>query len=54
MGVTSAEPVAHSPGLDAVQSLLIPGERLEFSAIQHRACSRSPTGASWSAPLPAD
>ena len=36
MGVTSAEPVAHSPGLDAVQSLLIPGERLEFYAIQHR------------------
>jgi hypothetical protein len=36
MGATSAEPVAHSPGLDAVQSLLIPGERLEFSAIQHR------------------
>jgi hypothetical protein len=36
MGVTSAEPVAHSPGLDAVQSLLIPGERLECHAIQHR------------------
>jgi len=36
MGATSAEPVAHSPCLDAVQSLLIPGERLEFSAIQHR------------------
>ena len=36
MGVTSAEPVPHSPGLDAVQSLLIPGERLETYAIQHR------------------
>jgi hypothetical protein len=36
MGATSAEPVAHLPGLDAVQSLLIPGERLECHAIQHR------------------
>jgi hypothetical protein len=36
MGATSAEPVPHSPGLDALQSLLIPGERLECSAIQHR------------------
>ena len=36
MGARSAEPVAHSPGLDAVQSLLIPGERLECYAIQHR------------------
>jgi hypothetical protein len=36
MGATSAEPVAHSPGLDAVESLLIPGERLECHAIQHR------------------
>jgi hypothetical protein len=36
MGATSAEPVAHSPALDAVQSLLIPGERLECYAIQHR------------------
>lgn len=36
MGATSAEPVAHSPGLEAVQSLLIPGERLECHAIQHR------------------
>ena len=36
MGATSAEPVAHSPALEAVQSLLIPGERLECSAIQHR------------------
>ena len=36
MGATSAEPVTHSPGLDAVQSLLISGERLECHAIQHR------------------
>jgi hypothetical protein len=36
MGATSAEPVAHAPGLDALQSLLIPGERLECHAIQHR------------------
>ena len=36
MGATSAEPVAHSPGLEALQSLLIPGERLECQAIQHR------------------
>ena len=36
MGAPSAEPVAHSPGLEAVQSLLIPGERLECHAIQHR------------------
>jgi hypothetical protein len=36
MGATSAEPVAHSPGLEALQSLLIPGERLECYAIQHR------------------
>jgi hypothetical protein len=36
MGATSAEPAAHSPGLDALQSLLIPGERLESSAIQRR------------------
>jgi hypothetical protein len=36
MGATSAEPVAHSPGLDAVQSLLISGERLECHAIQRR------------------
>ena len=36
MGATSAEPVEHSPGLDAVQSLLIPGERLECYAVQHR------------------
>jgi hypothetical protein len=36
MGATSAEPVAHSPGIEAVQSLLIPGERLECHAIQHR------------------
>ena len=36
MGATSAEPVAHFPSLEAVQSLLIPGERLECHAIQHR------------------
>jgi len=36
MDATSAEPVPHSPGLDAVQSLLIPGERLETYAVQHR------------------
>jgi hypothetical protein len=36
MGATSAEPVAHSPGLDAIQSLLIPGERLESHAVQRR------------------
>jgi len=36
MGATSAGPVSHAPGLDAVQSLLIPGERLECHAIQHR------------------
>jgi hypothetical protein len=36
MGATSAEPVAHAPGLDALQSLLIPGERLESHAVQHR------------------
>jgi hypothetical protein len=36
MSATSAEPVAHSPGLEAVHSLLIPGERLECHAIQHR------------------
>jgi hypothetical protein len=36
MGATSAEPVAHSPALEAVESLLIPGERLESYAIQHR------------------
>ncbi len=36
MGATSAEPLAHAPGLDALQSLLIPGERLECHAVQHR------------------
>src|SRR5918995_6477045 len=36
MDATSAEPVAHSPALEAVQSLLIPGERLECHAMQHR------------------
>jgi Short C-terminal domain len=36
MAAPSAEPVTSSPGLDAVQSLLIPGERLECYAIQRR------------------
>jgi putative oligomerization/nucleic acid binding protein len=36
MGATPAEPAAISPGLDAIQSLLIPGERLESHAIQRR------------------
>jgi hypothetical protein len=36
MGVTSAEQVAQSPVLEPLQSLLIPGERLECHAIQHR------------------
>jgi Short C-terminal domain len=36
MGATPAEPQAISPGLDAIQSLLIPGERLESYAIQRR------------------
>jgi Short C-terminal domain len=36
LGATSAEPVAPSPAIEAVQSLLIPGERLECHALQHR------------------
>ena len=36
MGATPAEPVASSPGLDAIHSLLIPGERLDSHAIQRR------------------
>ncbi len=36
MGATSAEPMETAPGLDAVRSLLIPGERLESHAIQRR------------------
>jgi hypothetical protein len=36
MGATTAEPVTGSPGLDAIHSLLIPGERLECHAIQRR------------------
>ena len=32
MAAPPAEPVASSPGLDAIQSLLIPGERLESHA----------------------
>ena len=36
MGAIPAEPVESSPGLDAIRSLLIPGERLESHAIQRR------------------
>ncbi len=36
MGAMSAEPVIGSPGLDAITSLLIPGERLESHAVQRR------------------
>jgi hypothetical protein len=36
MAATPPERVAGSPGLDAIQSLLIPGERLESHAIQRR------------------
>src|SRR5688572_7993260 len=36
MAAPPAEPVASSPGLDAIQSLLIPGERLESHAVQRR------------------
>jgi hypothetical protein len=36
MAATPAEPVARSPGLDAIHSLLIPGERLECHATQRR------------------
>jgi hypothetical protein len=36
MGATPAEPVESSPGLEAVRSLLIPGEQLESHAIQRR------------------
>lgn len=36
MGATSAQPVAHLAGIDALQSLLVPGERLESCAAQHR------------------
>jgi hypothetical protein len=36
MAAPPAEPVATSPGLDAIRSLLIPGERLESHAIQRR------------------
>ncbi|MGH7581216.1 MAG: SHOCT domain-containing protein [Gemmatimonadales bacterium] len=36
MGATPAELVESSPGLDAIRSLLIPGERLESHAIQRR------------------
>jgi hypothetical protein len=36
MGATPTEPVETSPGLEAVRSLLIPGERLESHAVQRR------------------
>jgi hypothetical protein len=36
MAAPPAEPPASSPGLDAIQSLLIPGERLESHAVQRR------------------
>jgi hypothetical protein len=36
MGPTPAKPQALSPGLEAIHSLLIPGERLESHAIQRR------------------
>ena len=36
MGATPTEPVETSPGLEAVRSLLIPGERLESYAVQRR------------------
>jgi len=39
MGATPAQPAApveRTPGLDAIQSLLIPGERLESHAVQRR------------------
>jgi hypothetical protein len=36
MGATHTEPIALSPGLEAMQSLLIPGERLESHAFQRR------------------
>ncbi len=36
MGATPAESTTQAPGLDAIQSLLIPGERLESLAVQRR------------------
>ncbi len=36
MDASPTEPTAGSPGLDAIQSLLIPGERLEGHAVQRR------------------
>ncbi len=36
MGATPAPPVERTPGLDTIQSLLIPGERLESHAVQRR------------------
>lgn len=36
MDASPTQPVAGPPGLDAIQSLLIPGERLESHAVQRR------------------
>ena len=36
MGATPTEPIERSPGLEAIQSLLIPGERMESHAVQRR------------------
>lgn len=36
MAATADEPVEHSPGLEAVRTLLIPGEKLESYAVQRR------------------
>lgn len=36
MDATPADPVERSPGLDAIRSLLIPGERLESHVLQRR------------------
>jgi hypothetical protein len=36
MAAPPTEPLASSPGLDAIRSLLIPGERLESYAVQRR------------------
>ena len=41
MGATSAEPVAHSPGLEALQSLLIPGERFNRTIVEYLKFARS-------------
>jgi hypothetical protein len=36
MGASPPEPIERSPGLEAIESLLIPGERLESHAFQRR------------------